>query len=571
MSNLTLLKVILIFGFFLAVHIFLTKQLINRFRFIPEPEQLWLVSIPTGLLSAVFVSIPIILYNKTLLTLLLFSQLFLFAYQTFQFFKKRPSFNPFKLEKTHYVLFLYAIFQFFLALYFFRNQSLPLFYDSIRHHEYIKLLLGMESQKVLGLNIQLPGMLYHFGYHVLIAALSYVSKIPPHSLMIASGLFIVAIFPISLYYLTGAFTKFELIILLATLLFVSISKFPSYGLNWGKYPALMSIAVMPVLLSFIFQYMNNDPKRNKKDILLFFFLLILETFVHTRSLIIIGSFILACLIYIIFLKKKCSLALTIVLIIVLVFVLILSYLKYSTVSYSEIITFVLLIISCGVAVWKSMMSNENKLIIPIIFLITISSLAIIPIPLRLNLTPHLLNHEYFLLTFPIPTAMMIVGSAEEISRLLPKKSMNYERNLVSVFLVLILICTPWKIKLDPSDNFVLVESDQIKSFDWLKENFDPGEKKILIAGMVETDFLEYADSGGWIYTLTGLKTVKVPPLLDFASLEQAQKLCDTDIDMVYWDSTRNDRGFGIQEPDFDLYSVIFESGNVKIIQPVCTR
>jgi hypothetical protein len=167
--------------------------------------------------------------------------------------------------------------------------------------------------------------------------------------------------------------------------------------------------------------------------------------------------------------------------------------------------------------------------------------------------------------------MMIVGSAEEMSHLLPKKTPNYERILVSVFLVLILICTPWKIKTNPTDKFVLVEPEQIKSFLWLKENYNPGELKILIAGMAEIDFLEYADSGGWIYTLTGLETVKVPPLLDLDSIEQAQKLCDTDIDMIYWDSTRNDRGFGMQKLDPNLYSVLFESGNVKIIQPVCTR
>ena len=251
MDSLTLLKAILTFGFFLAVQIILTKQLFERIHFNPEPEQLRLVSVPIALLSAVFVSIPVILYNKTLLTLLLFSQLFLFTYQTFQFFKKRPLLNCFKLKKTHCILFPFVAFQFFLSFYFFRNQSLPLFYDSIRHHEYIKLLLGMESRKVLGLNIQLPGMLYHFAYHVFIATLSYISKIPPYNLMIASGLFIVAIFPISLYYLTGTLTKFDLTNLLATLLFVSISKFPSYGLNWGKYPALMSIVIMPVLLRLL--------------------------------------------------------------------------------------------------------------------------------------------------------------------------------------------------------------------------------------------------------------------------------------------------------------------------------
>jgi len=68
-----------------------------------------------------------------------------------------------------------------------------------------------------------------------------------------------------------------------------------------------------------------------------------------------------------------------------------------------------------------------------------------------------------------------------------------------------------------------------------------------------------------------LETVKVPPLLDFNSIEQAQKLCETDIDMIYLDSTKKDRGFGKQKIDLNLYSVLFESGNVRIIQPVCIR
>jgi hypothetical protein len=167
--------------------------------------------------------------------------------------------------------------------------------------------------------------------------------------------------------------------------------------------------------------------------------------------------------------------------------------------------------------------------------------------------------------------MLFVASANEMSCLVPKKSPDYERILVIFFLILILLATPWQVKTNPVDKYVLVGTDQIKSFVWLKNNFKPGETKILIAGMAEFDYLEYADSGGWIYTLTGLETVKVPPLLDFNSIEQAQKLCETDIDMIYLDSTKKDRGFGKQKIDLNLYSVLFESGNVRIIQPVCIR
>ena len=572
MDSLTFLKAILTIGFFLFVQLISVKKVVKRLSFGLEGEKIWLVSIPMGILGAVFVSIPIILYNKSLLLLLLFFQLTVFIFQTYQFIKTRPLINNLKLKNTHCILFLFATLQFSLTLYFFRNQSLPLFIDSIRHHEYIKLLLGSESHKVLGLNVQLPGLLYHFGYHVLISTLTFVSKIPPHYLMVASGLFIVAIFPISLYYLTGSYTKFELTNLLATLLFVSISKFPSFGLNWGKYPAIMSITVLPVLLSFILQFINYDSKSHKKvNALILFLLMILETFVHTRSLIIIGSFTLACLIYTKLLKKKCSLILTIVLLLLLSFVLFINFQNTSTIQYSEIIIFLLLAVSCGVAIWKSVVGGENKLVLPIVFLIIIASFSKIPIPLRLNLSPNLINHEYFLLTFPIPLAMLFVASANEMSCLVPKKSPDYERILVIFFLILILLATPWQVKTNPVDKYVLVGTDQIKSFVWLKNNFKPGETKILIAGMAEFDYLEYADSGGWIYTLTGLETVKVPPLLDFNSIEQAQKLCETDIDMIYLDSTKKDRGFGKQKIDLNLYSVLFESGNVRIIQPVCIR
>ena len=63
-----------------------------------------------------------------------------------------------------------------------------------------------------------------------------------------------------------------------------------------------------------------------------------------------------------------------------------------------------------------------------------------------------------------------------------------------------------------------------------------GETKILIAGMAESTILSMPiqEVGFSLNRFGNCKS----SLLDFQFIEQAQKFCETDIDMIYLDSTK---------------------------------
>jgi hypothetical protein len=109
--------------------------------------------------------------------------------------------------------------------------------------------------------------------------------------MLILGQIILAAIPFSLFFLVRHETGSDMAGWFALLLSAFGWYMPAHAVNWGKYPALMSMGMMPFVLSLAYLlYRNKDLSHGKRRLLvvLLFASILLSVLTHSRSSIVLG-------------------------------------------------------------------------------------------------------------------------------------------------------------------------------------------------------------------------------------------------------------------------------------------
>lgn len=137
-----------------------------------------------------------------------------------------------------------------IRLSFLAHILMPPYSDSPIHYQVILELLGRNQGLVSKIS---PGYIliryYHFGFHSLAAWLVSVSGQAPQDVMSLLGQIFLVIWPLSVFALAFTLTGNLPAALLAGALAAIGWAMPAFAVNWGKYPALLSLAVIPAVLS----------------------------------------------------------------------------------------------------------------------------------------------------------------------------------------------------------------------------------------------------------------------------------------------------------------------------------
>jgi len=199
-----------------------------------------------------------------------------------------------EFKKTYTVrAFAMAIALFFLLLArlaFLKHILLPPYSDSPIHYQIASGFLHPEAGSVSKLSLQtIFSNYYHFGFHSLVVWLTAITELEPAKMISLVAQLFLVMAPISIAFLTYALTHDGNGALFAGLLTAVGWLMPAFAVNWGKFPALTSIAIMPVVASLPLLLLHN---RFEKAKVLSYGLIILIgiTFVHTR--IVIGLFLI---------------------------------------------------------------------------------------------------------------------------------------------------------------------------------------------------------------------------------------------------------------------------------------
>jgi len=185
----------------------------------------------------------------------------------------------------------------FLRLAFVSQTVIPFYFDSAQHYLIIKNLLGLPASNIVALFPWLGGVYYHLGFHFVAALVAAVWHADGINVMLILGQMILALIPLSVFFLVRNETQSDWAGLLSVLLAAFGWYMPAHAMDWGKYPALTSLMLIMFVLSLAYlsiQYRKTLSTGNfwgLNAILLVAFGA--AVFTHSRALVIFGIFALA--------------------------------------------------------------------------------------------------------------------------------------------------------------------------------------------------------------------------------------------------------------------------------------
>ena len=172
-----------------------------------------------------------------------------------------------------------------LRLSFLRSLLLPPNFDSPEHYLIVRDLLSPQSspQALYSLS-NILHRYYHFGFHSLAAWFVISTGVQPEFTIPLLGQLFLVLVPVSIFYLAAVVTNNFPAACAAAWLACLGWKMPAFAANWGKYPALVGIAILPAILGILIPGFKVLRKKWSASLLILV-LVVGETLFHSRTLI----------------------------------------------------------------------------------------------------------------------------------------------------------------------------------------------------------------------------------------------------------------------------------------------
>jgi len=477
---------------------------------------------------------------KTLAPFSLFLLISLIGISIFFLLRFQPHSEP-DSKLTGFFLLLFFSISILLRLVFVSKTILPSYFDSAQHYLLIKTILGENTN---GLIASLTTNYYHLGYHFVAAFMASITQAEIGKVMLILGQMILAVLPLAIFFLIKYATKSNL----AGIFAIGLSAYgwymPAHAVDWGKYPALMSLGMLPFILglAYLLSQSKDTISPPKRWTLLGTGILVLG-FMHSRSLVVIGIVFLAWLIAvgwgklqrvqqfslfvlvivavileIIFIQKQDVLLLLFdpyipkgVLITVLVlFLAVFAYWQYPQLTFACILTMGFLM---------------GSLFIPVKGLV----------PGYANLT--LLDRPFVEMILFLPLSFLGGLGLAGFEKLIQYPKLRICVDLIVCGFVFINAFATYD--LYPSDCCVLVGNDDLTAMDWMNAQL-PADAHIGISAtelkvLASEAFEGYVggDAGIWITPLINRVTVPLRYDTNFAEQTTLELLCQRNINHLY--------------------------------------
>lgn len=157
---------------------------------------------------------------------------------------------------------------FFLALWNSRHFVTGLGSDSY-HHTLIAQMIADVGKIPLNYLPYAPlvSFSYHFGYHATIALINWVSNVPVRLLVVLSGPILIGLSAFTTGILTEKLVKSQYAAVMAAAVAGLIVQFPTFMLNWGRYPQLFGLGLLPILIILFIEWLDGDLKATEFPVL----------------------------------------------------------------------------------------------------------------------------------------------------------------------------------------------------------------------------------------------------------------------------------------------------------------
>lgn len=421
-----------------------------------------------------------------------------------------------------------------LRLVFVSRVVLPSYFDSAQHYLIIKQLIEHNAE---------AGRYYHTGFHILTAFIASAFHAPIAPTMLILGQVILAVMPFALYPIIKHETRSSGAGIFALLLAACGWYMPAHAVNWGKYPALMSVGLIPFVLGIVhFMSKQVTVTRFAKAAVTLLGIAI-AVFAHSRALIIFGIAFLAWIIS----SRREKLPHTqrfIVLIVVLLVIVteiflvqkqaILALVFDPYFNHGVLITTLALLLSIFAHTEYPRVAFAS--VVSVCLLLAGLFIPLTIIPGYSDLT--LLDRPYVEMILFLPLSLLgglgLAGVSKIIESKYPKPRF-INMFVIGIILVNGVVAYNWH----PSDCCVIAGDDDIAAIDWLDGKILP-DARVGIASthlkVLASDSFEGvagSDAGVWITPLTGRVTVALPNLTEFDQRATHEMLCEMNVDYLY--------------------------------------
>lgn len=449
-----------------------------------------------------------------------------------------------------------------LRLAFLRGLVAPPYSDSAWHY----LLTTRLLDSAFPLNAVTSGSYYHLEFHVLTAWLAALTRLDLLTLLPLTAQVLLAVLPLPVYALVLTLTGQPHAARLSALSAALLWSMPAFAANWGKYPAIGGIVLLPAVCTVVLLLYKLKDKWGLPIITTAFLLLAVTRF-HSRVLILLACAGAAVLVTTFLLKRTPPLLLRMFAGLILTSCAIL-YITLPALHSIYNGRYLLPIIGVLILLPFALFHQPRLTSVVAVFTLFMLGCSFITIPAWLRLPAQsLLDRQFLAMSLFLPFSLLVGIGASALIRL-----MRQTRHRISLWLILLLwiifsafntnTYTP-----DPCCNFV-TPSD-LAAIDWMKDDL-PSDAVVYIAAIKKEDGLIGSDAGVWVTPLTGTFSQFLP--YDYAWFigQDHAKVCA--LSPAYLYASGQPYSFqinAITRPDW--YELVFENSSTSIYRIISCK
>jgi hypothetical protein len=404
-----------------------------------------------------------------------------------------------------------------LRLGFLKGLLMPPYTDSVIHYQIVRGMLQPELAGQIQLGLQgLTERYYHLGLHSLAAWLCAVTGIGPEAALPLLGQLFLVLAPLSLGFLTLTLTESAAAATWAGVMTGLAWQMPAFAANWGKYPAIGALSVLPaVVASMVLLFRTRLPRDAAARALP---LLAAVMLLHTRVILVAGLALLC-----VWLARKLT--------------------PSSAFSVGRAFRFSLLFV-VSLAPLYVVLGEFYAGILPTVIMVVLLPFAFLAYPaiaigsfpfsfslwviallptMAGGVLPALLNQQFVEMAVFMPLALL--GGAG-LGGLVARCSHPASRYAIGITATLVALAfVPGArpgLRPDVCCNFV--HTGDLQALEWIKES-TPANSLVLTSAFSEKGQVFGTDAGIWVQALTGRATNRLTFDTDWRNPAEIMRVC----------------------------------------------
>lgn len=184
---------------------------------------------------------------------------------------------------TVFFIICFILVSLLVRLAFVSKAILPSYFDSAQHYMTIKNILSNGSLHVFE---SFRMNYYHVGFHFITAFFASIFQAEITSVMLILGQVILTVLPLLLFLLIKDLTNSDQAGIFAMALSAFGWYMPAHAVDWGKYPALMSLGMILLVVRQAKDLFHGQKRMMSYGIL--GLSIFVATFIHSRSVVVLG-------------------------------------------------------------------------------------------------------------------------------------------------------------------------------------------------------------------------------------------------------------------------------------------